>query len=70
VFDDASRSCGFAAEIVATAAEEMALDASPRRVTRADVPISYAVELELAALPSRERLAEAVRKVVTEAVRR
>ena len=70
VFDDANRSCGFAAEIVATAAEEMALRAPPRRVTRADVPISYAVELELAALPSRERLATVVRDVVSDAARR
>jgi pyruvate dehydrogenase E1 component beta subunit len=70
VFDDANRSCGLAAEIVATATEEMTLDARPRRVTRADVPISYAVELELAALPSRERLAAAVRSVTTEAARR
>ncbi len=29
VFDDANRSCGFAAEVVATAAEEMSLVASP-----------------------------------------
>jgi acetoin:2,6-dichlorophenolindophenol oxidoreductase subunit beta len=70
VFDDASRSCGFAAEVVATAVEEMTLDAPPRRVTRADVPISYAVELELAALPSRERLTAVVRDVVTQAARR
>jgi hypothetical protein len=34
------------------------------------VPISYAVELELAALPSRERLTAAVRDVVTQAARR
>ena len=70
MFDDANRSCGFAAEIVATAAEEMALHAPPRRVTRADVPISYAVELELAALPSRERLATVVRDVVSDAAGR
>jgi pyruvate/2-oxoglutarate/acetoin dehydrogenase E1 component len=70
VFDDANRSCGFAAEVVATAAEEMSLVASPRRVTRADVPISFAVELELAALPSRERLATAVRDVVREEAHR
>jgi pyruvate dehydrogenase E1 component beta subunit len=70
VFDDASRSCGFAAEIAATAAEEMTLEVPPRRVTRADVPISYAVELELAALPSRERLAASVRAVAMEAARR
>jgi acetoin:2,6-dichlorophenolindophenol oxidoreductase subunit beta len=70
VFDDANRTCGLAAEIVATAAEEMPLLAPPRRVTRADMPIPFAVELELAALPSREQLAGAVREVVREEVRR
>jgi pyruvate/2-oxoglutarate/acetoin dehydrogenase E1 component len=39
-------------------------------VTRADVPISFAVELELAALPSRDRLVAAVRDVVREEARR
>jgi pyruvate/2-oxoglutarate/acetoin dehydrogenase E1 component len=47
VYDDANRSCGFAAEVLATVAEEIPLAAAPRRVTRADVPISFAVELEL-----------------------
>jgi acetoin:2,6-dichlorophenolindophenol oxidoreductase subunit beta len=70
VYDDAARSCGVAGEILATAAEEMELVARPKRVTRADVVISFAVELELAALPSRERLAAAVRTVVREEARR
>jgi acetoin:2,6-dichlorophenolindophenol oxidoreductase subunit beta len=70
VFDDANRTCGLAAEIVATAAEEMALVAPPKRVTRADVPIPFAVELELAALPSRQQLEAAVRQVVREEARR
>jgi pyruvate dehydrogenase E1 component beta subunit len=70
VFDDANRSCGLAAEILATAAEEMPLAAAPRRVTRADVPISFAVELELAALPSRERLVAVLHDVVREEARR
>jgi pyruvate/2-oxoglutarate/acetoin dehydrogenase E1 component len=69
VYDDANRTCGLAAEIIATAAEEMPLLAPPKRVTRADVPIPFAVELELAALPSREQLAAAVRHVVREEVR-
>jgi acetoin:2,6-dichlorophenolindophenol oxidoreductase subunit beta len=68
VYDDSARSCGLAGEILATAAEEMELVAPPRRVTRADVPISFAVELELRALPSKERLAAAVRAVVEEKV--
>jgi pyruvate dehydrogenase E1 component beta subunit len=67
VFDDSNRTCGFAAEVVATAAEEVALAARPRRVTRADAPIAFAVELERAALPSRAQLTDAVRAVVREA---
>jgi pyruvate dehydrogenase E1 component beta subunit len=66
VFDDANRTCGFAAEVVATAAEEVPLAARPRRVTRADAPIAFAVELERAVLPSRAQLAAAVRAVVQE----
>jgi acetoin:2,6-dichlorophenolindophenol oxidoreductase subunit beta len=65
VIDDTNRSCGLAAEIVATAAEELAdaLVAPPRRVTRADAPIPFAVELEVALLPSRAQLADAIRSV-------
>jgi pyruvate dehydrogenase E1 component beta subunit len=66
VVDDSNRTCGLGAEIVATAAEEMELVARPRRITRADVPIAFAVELERAVLPSREQLVEAVRAVATE----
>lgn len=69
VYDDANRTCGLAAEVVATAAEEMPLVAPPKRVTRADVPIPFAVELELAVLPSRAQLAAAVRDVVNEEAR-
>ncbi|HWM10206.1 MAG TPA: hypothetical protein VNO82_12720, partial [Solirubrobacteraceae bacterium] len=69
-FDDCGRSAGMAAEIAATAAEELELVDPPRRVTRADVPISFAVDLELAALPSREQLATAIRTCLApEAVR-
>ena len=66
VVDDSNRTCGLAGEILATAAEEMQLVARPRRVTRADTPIAFAVELERAALPSREQLAAAVRAVAAE----
>jgi pyruvate dehydrogenase E1 component beta subunit len=48
----------------------MTLSAPPKRVTRADVPISFAVELELAALPSREALRDAVLSLVGEKMRR
>lgn len=70
VYDDANRTCGLAAEIVATVAEEMPLAVPPKRVTRADVPISFAVELELAALPSHDRLEAAVRSVLREEAHR
>ncbi len=70
VFDDSNRTCGLGAEIVATAAEEMRLVARPRRITRADAPIAFAVELEAAALPSRAQLAHAVRAVADEGSRR
>jgi pyruvate/2-oxoglutarate/acetoin dehydrogenase E1 component len=63
VYDDSNRSCGLAGEIMATASEEMTLAAPPRRVTRADVPISFAVELERRALPSRQALEDAIRVV-------
>jgi acetoin:2,6-dichlorophenolindophenol oxidoreductase subunit beta len=71
VFDDTNRSCGLAGEVVATAAEEFAslLTAPPRRVTRADAPIPFAVELEVALLPSRDQLAAAVRSTVDSGAR-
>ena len=67
MFDDANRTCGFAAEVVATAAEELPLTARPRRITRADAPIAFAVELERAVLPSRAQLADAIRAVAGDA---
>ena len=63
VFDDSNRTGGLAAEILATATEEMRLVAPPQRVTRADTPIAFAVELELAVLPSRAQLTAAIRSV-------
>jgi len=66
VVDDSNRTCGLGAEIVATAAEEMELVARPRRITRADAPIAFAVELERAVLPSREQLVAAVRATAAE----
>ncbi|MCW2951737.1 MAG: Transketolase domain protein [Conexibacter sp.] len=65
VFDDTNRTCGLAAEVLATAAEEFPLVVAPKRVTRADAPIPFAVELELALLPNREQLVTAVRAVLT-----
>jgi pyruvate dehydrogenase E1 component beta subunit len=65
VVDDANRSCGLAAEILATAAEEFRLIAPPVRVTRPDGAILGAVpQLDLALQPSREQIAVAVQKVL------
>jgi pyruvate/2-oxoglutarate/acetoin dehydrogenase E1 component len=66
VFDDSNRSCGLAGEILATAAEEMRLDAPPKRVTRPDgaVVIGCAPALDLAVQPSRAQLTTAIRRVL------
>jgi pyruvate dehydrogenase E1 component beta subunit len=70
VYDDTNRTAGLAAEILATAAEEWPLNAPPKRVTRADAPVAFAVELERRVLPSRERLAAAIRAVLHQEVAR
>jgi pyruvate dehydrogenase E1 component beta subunit len=65
VFDDGNRSCGLAAEILATAAEEMRLVAPPRRVTRPDgAVLGCAPELDLALQPSRDQLTGAILRVL------
>jgi len=66
VYDDSARSAGMAAEILATAAEEMALKVPPRRITRADAPVSFALGLEKAVLPSVDQLRLAALEIVTE----
>ncbi len=66
VFDDSNVSGGFAGEIVATAAETMHLVAAPRRVSRADAVIPFAVGLELEILPSRAQLAAAIHATMKE----
>lgn len=66
VFDDSARSAGFAAEVCAFVAEDCfdSLRAPVRRITRADVTVPFAVPLELAVLPQRERLVAAIRSMV------
>ncbi|KJS53732.1 transketolase [Streptomyces rubellomurinus subsp. indigoferus] len=67
VFDDANRSCGFAAELLATAAEQLRLIAPPRRITRPDgAVLPFAPALDRALQPSREQLRHALRAVVKE----
>jgi acetoin:2,6-dichlorophenolindophenol oxidoreductase subunit beta len=66
VIDDSSRMCGLAAEVLATAAEEMRLVAPPKRVTRPDgaVVIGCDPALDRAVQPSREQLVTAVQQLV------
>ena len=65
VIDDSNRSCGIGGEILATAAEEMHLIATPRRVTRPDgAVLTFARELDRALQPSREQLRAAVLETV------
>ncbi|MFD0401527.1 alpha-ketoacid dehydrogenase subunit beta [Kitasatospora sp. NPDC127121] len=65
VFDDSNRSCGFAAEVLATAAEEMRLIAPPRRVTRPDgTVLPFAPALDRALQPGREQLRHALQAVL------
>jgi len=66
VADDCNRSCGMAAEILATAAEELHLTARPKRVTRPDAAIVGASpELDVALLPNIDQLAAAVLEVTS-----
>lgn len=62
VVDDTNRTCGWAAEIAATAAEEFFADlrAPVRRVTRADAPVPFAPVLEAAVLPKRDEIKSAI----------
>ena len=65
VIDDANRSCGVAAEILATAAEEMHLVSRPRRVTRPDgAVVGCSPALDPVLQPTRAQLVEAVRRVM------
>jgi len=66
VVDEGWRTCGLAAEVVATITEQ-ALETLTKPVTRvctAEVPIPYAAQLEQAALPSVERIVAAARELV------
>lgn len=65
VIDDSNRSCGFGAEVLATAAEEMRLTAPPRRISRPDgAVLPFALGLDRALQPSRAQLVDAVRSVM------
>ncbi|MEU7840908.1 transketolase C-terminal domain-containing protein [Micromonospora sp. NPDC049114] len=61
VLDDANRSCGIAAEIIASVVERVRLLAPPRRVTRPDgAVLPFAPALDRAVQPSRAQLATAI----------
>ncbi|WP_328654330.1 alpha-ketoacid dehydrogenase subunit beta [Micromonospora sp. NBC_00330] len=61
VFDDGNRSCGMAAEIIASVVERVRLLAPPRRVTRPDgAVLPFAPALDRAVQPGRDQLAAAI----------
>ncbi|MFE9189861.1 alpha-ketoacid dehydrogenase subunit beta [Micromonospora sp. NPDC007208] len=61
VFDDANRSCGMAAEIIASVVERVRLLAPPRRVTRPDgAVLPFAPALDRAVQPGRDQLTTAI----------
>jgi pyruvate/2-oxoglutarate/acetoin dehydrogenase E1 component len=63
VVNEGVRTAGFAAEVVAQAYEEVFdyLDAPIVRLTSEDVPMPYSGVLELAAIPSEEKIIESVK---------
>ncbi|HWF82004.1 MAG TPA: transketolase C-terminal domain-containing protein [Streptosporangiaceae bacterium] len=65
VADDSNRFCGFGAEVIAAAAEQMRLLAPPRRVSRPDgAVLPFAVALDRAVQPNRDQLTAAIRAVM------
>ncbi|MEU4288649.1 transketolase C-terminal domain-containing protein [Kribbella sp. NPDC026596] len=67
VIDDSNRTSGFAAEVLAVAAERFSLDAPPRRVTRPDgAVLPFALALDRAVQPSRDQLVSAIHAVLEE----
>ncbi|MGW5560769.1 alpha-ketoacid dehydrogenase subunit beta [Micromonospora sp. NPDC003944] len=61
VLDDGNRSCGIAAEIIASVVERVRLLAPPRRVTRPDgAVLPFAPALDRAVQPGRHQLATAI----------
>ncbi len=63
--EEAWPTCGVGAEIVATVVAEAfdALDAPPRRISGADVPMPYAAPLESLALPTSETVVRVAREI-------
>ncbi|MEV1160079.1 transketolase C-terminal domain-containing protein [Micromonospora chokoriensis] len=68
VFDDGNRSCGMAAEIIASVLERVRLLAPPRRVTRPDgAVLPFAPALDRAVQPGRDQLATAIHLTMKDA---
>lgn len=63
VIDDDYRSCGLAAEVIASVCEQAEINwrSPPGRVTFPDVPIPYAPEMERPLLPDASKVLQAVR---------
>ncbi len=66
VIDEAPAMCGFSGEIVALACEECfdSLDAPPARICSLPVPNPFSPQLENQMIPSAERVAAEVRKIM------
>lgn len=65
VIDDSNRTSGFAAEVLAVAAEQFDLAVPPRRVTRPDgAVLPFALGLDRAVQPGRDQLVAAIRAVL------
>lgn len=66
VVNEASQTCGFAGELVSRVCESAFeyLDAPPLRVTRTDTPVPWVRPLELAVLPSVERIHDTALRLV------
>jgi len=66
VVNEASRTCGFAGELIARVCETAFehLDAPPMRVTREDTPVPWVKPLELSVLPTTDKIYDAALRLV------
>jgi pyruvate/2-oxoglutarate/acetoin dehydrogenase E1 component len=66
IFDDANRTCGFAAEVAAYAAEALFqfLKSPVIRITRADLPVPFSTALDKQVLPTSDQLEQAIGQVM------
>lgn len=69
VIDDDYRSCGVAAEIIASVCEDptVRLKSAPRRISFPDVPVPYAPELEHSLLPNAPKVVALVHELMRSA---